>query len=44
VQTDPEIVEQLVGSVIRSARMLGLRVDEPDVLGSGANLVVHLSP
>jgi Ser/Thr protein kinase RdoA (MazF antagonist) len=44
VPTDPETVAQLVGSVTRSVRKLGLRADEPHVLGSGANLVIHLSP
>lgn len=44
VQTDVGIVEQLVASVTRSTRKLGLRVDEPEVLGSGANVVIRLSP
>ena len=44
VQTDAETIERLVGQVARSARGLGLRVDDPLVLGVGANLVVHLSP
>lgn len=36
--------DHLVDRVARSARGLGLRVDDPVVLGVGANLVVHLAP
>lgn len=43
--TRPEdTTDALVQTMVRVCRDLGLRVDAPDVLNVGANLVVHLAP
>lgn len=34
----------LIDAVVSAARELGLPADEPQILGAGANVVVHLAP
>ncbi len=42
--SDHEMAERIVGPVVRVVAALGLRVDDPEVLRVGANLVLRLGP
>ena len=44
VETDAEIAEAIIKSVVAATRALGLNIEEPLVLGAGANVVLHLAP
>ena len=43
-ETDHELAAPVLGPLVRAVRELGLSVEQPQVLGAGANVVVHLAP
>ena len=44
METDDDIAEPVLAPLVASCRALGLKVENPVVLGARANVVVHLSP
>lgn len=42
--TGADSIERAIGAVVRTVSKAGLPVDDPHLLGSGANLIVHLKP
>jgi len=44
MESEKEIAERVIGPVVQVVTELGLEVEDPEVVRSGANVVLHLAP